>query len=92
MPCKPVNQSRKAHVRGHTDESGRQTEEGDVPELPQLLSVYRGPMGSVRKVGSHVFESEGFTNFQPCVLQPATHSSMVSVCKVSLHFFGSEGY
>ena len=92
MPRKPVTQSRKAYVRGHADESGRQTEEGDVPELPQLLKVHRGPTGSVRKVGFHVLGSEGFTNFQPSVLQPATHSSMVSVRKVSLHFFGSEGY
>ena len=92
MPRKPDNQSRKAHVRGCADESGRQTEEGDVPELPQLLSVYRRPTGSVRKVGSHVLGSEEFTNFQPSVLQPATRSSTVSVRKVSLHFFGSEGY
>ena len=92
MPREPVNQSRKAHIRGCTDKSGRQTKEGDILELPQLLSVHRGPTGSIRKVGSHVLKSEGFTNFQPSMLQPATHSLTVSVHKVSLHFFGSESY
>ena len=91
MPRKPVNQSRKAHINGRADESGRQTEEGDVPELLQPLSVHRGPTGSVHTVGSHVLVSEEFTNFQLSVLQPATHSLTVSVRKISLHFFGLEG-
>ena len=83
---------RQAPERGHADESDRHTDEGDDPELPQPLSVHRGPTGSIRKVSSHLLGSEGFTNFQPSALQSAVHSLTVIVRKVSPHFLGSEGF
>ena len=85
-------QRRQAPNKEHADESDRHTDEGDDPELPQPLCIHRGPTGSVCKVSSHLLGSEGFTNFQPSVLQSAIHSSTVIVRKVSPHFLGSEGF
>ena len=87
-----LRRGRQAPNRGHADESDRHTDEGDDLELLQPLSVHRGLTGSVRKVSSHLLGSEGFTNFQPCVLQSAVHLSTVIVCKVSPYFLGSEGF
>ena len=82
MPRKPVN---RAYERGCANESGRHTDKGDDQELPQPLSVHKGPTGSVYKIGSHLLGSEGFANFLPSVLQSAVHSLTVSVRKVSHH-------